>query len=196
MWTTGRSLDNWCVRQGVDLEARELFASLTLDEQKRIRLRGTLHRSNPSRCLVGRLREIRPGFIIKTPLVPGMVGVQLQDIAVLIRGEAFRMGGCGTNESGLPAGEWSSILESIANRLVLPLQAQGYKVWVFGDIQADESRLDEVDDRVKRALPDGTPRELRVKPHRGEHQVESFRSTWDVTPVTWQLTMVTAAKYP
>ena len=88
---------------------------------------------------------------------------------MLIRGEAFRMGGCGTNESGLPAGEWSSILESIANRLVLPLQTQGYNVWVFGDIIAAESRKDEVSDRVKRALPNGAPKEVRVKPWRGKH---------------------------
>ena len=92
----------------------------------------------------------------------------------------------------MPQEEWSSILESIANRFVRPLRVQGYQVWVFGDIQAKPSRRNEVDDRVKRPLPDGTPRELRVKQHRsGSTQVRSFRSTWDVTPDTWQLTIQT-----
>ena len=131
MWSSGRShsLENWCLGQGADVESRELFASLTPDEQDRIRSRGTLKKDNPSRCLQGRIREIRPGWIEKTPRVfaPRNVAVK-GDIAVLIRGEAFRLGGWGTNESGLPAEQWSYIVESIANRLVLPLQTQGYNV--------------------------------------------------------------------
>ena len=154
---TGAGAAWWCIRNNVDKGAKKVFLSLTLHQQDEIRKMGTVRNtSNPSKVLMGRIRKVAGQDFIpeagRSP-VQALIAGPRQQIVVCIRGEAFRIGGRGAHNTGLPEEEWQAILRSIADNIVLPLHSKGYQVLLFGDVVADEHRLHEVEEAFRQCLP-------------------------------------------
>eukprot|EP00973_Karenia_brevis_P000077 9844-Karenia_brevis.AAC.1 len=164
---TGAGAERWCNNNNVDDGAKKVFLSLTLEQQDEIRAMGTVRNTfNPSRVLMGRIRKVAgQGFIPEAGRSPvqALIAGPRQQIVVCVRGEAFRTGGRGAHNTGLPEEEWQAILRSIAENLVLPLHSKGYQVLLFGDVSADEHRLHEVEEAFRQCLPPDTIMEIRVK---------------------------------
>ena len=115
---------------------------------------------------MGRIWQVAgPGFAPETTCRECLVGPQeaRPQIVVCVRGEAFRIGGRGEQDPGLPTEEFEEILHSIGKNLVLPLTRKGYKVLLFGDIMSDEYRLHEVEQAFRRSLPNDTVMEICLK---------------------------------
>jgi len=187
-WLTGAGAANWCDQNGVDAGAKKVFLSLSLEDQDAIRKRGTVRNCrNPSLVLMTRIREVAgPGYIPETDherlLTDDLIQQDAvrQQIVVVLRGEAFRIGGRGTHGTDLSTEDFEKNVRSIYEHLVHHI-SKSYKVLLFGDIIGDASRQEEVYNVFKRCVPKGTAMEIRVKKFfSGLNQVDSVMSCMDL----------------
>ena len=77
-WLTGNGAARWCDNNNVDAGAKQVFLSLSLEEQDQIRKMGTVWNTyNPSKVLMGRIRQVAgPGFVPETTSRECFVGPQ------------------------------------------------------------------------------------------------------------------------
>ena len=154
---------------GVDEASKRVFLSLSVERRQAIRYGGTVWNcANPSATLMKRIRSGNAEGRATT-----------KEVAILLRGEAFRAGRNKEHRSDRPTETLVTNLASIQTYLVAPLQKQGYDVLIFADIMGDAAREEET--RLILEIVFGSAiREARVKQWlSGRDQTSSVVSSVD-----------------
>ena len=184
-WLTGAGAANWCDKNNVDAGAKKVFLSLSLEDQTAIREQGIVgNKDNPSRVLMGRIRNLHSGYIPENPNPARFWAPRKRcakgSVLMCVRGEAFRAGRRTEHRTDLDTSVLRSIIEALLRNLIRPLDMEDYAVLVLGDIWSDEQRKAEVQPLFREALPPNIPLELRVKEwSSGLNQVSSVISSLD-----------------
>ena len=169
--------ERWCDNNGIDDTARQRFLALSHKDQDSIRRMGTVwNTANPSRTLMGRIRDVvRP---TKANIVQ-VTHPRHCKIAVLIY--------CSSKSASyLPKDELQATVRSISEELVLPLQSKGLEVILIGTFEGmAQDRLSEIQKVWQQFLPPDALMEVRAtaEPFGG---LNAFIRCLDVIPVHWR----------
>ena len=174
---SSRGASRWRDNNRIDDAARQRFLALSHEDQDSIRRMGTVwNTANPSRTLMGRIRDVvRP---TKANIVQ-VTHPRHCKIAVLIY--------CSSKSaSHLAKDELQATVRSISEELVLPLQSKGLEVILIGTFESmAQDRLSEIQEVWQQLLPPDALMEVRAtaEPFGG---LNAFIRCLDVTPVHWR----------
>ena len=149
--------ERWLEKSGVDGGACKVFLSLDQETQDSIRHMGSVNNArNPSAALMKRIRCKVPGFMplrnqqmVTGPFTPADVR---PEVVIFFRGQVDRLGGNQEHGTSLATSTLAQNLSSFANFLAVPLEEKGFKTSVFADLMGDTTRLEEVEDELRRAF--------------------------------------------
>ena len=74
------------------------------------------------------------------------------EVVIFFRGQVNRLGGNQEHGTSLETNTLAQNLRSFADFLAAPLEQKGFKTLVFADLMGDSTRLEEVEDELRRAF--------------------------------------------